>query len=659
MNKFYLALKQRFARRTLARQSEMDILMLDRSQNAEYTRDGEEGSLAVLYDLIVNAILRLSPAEGKALDICCGSASLLCKVAGALPKMQFLGVDLSENMLQFAHENRERYGLTNLKFQQGDMYNLAAVTEPPYDLITWHLAMHHCTDAEAVGRVLRQIPQLLKPNGTLFVFDINRPKTGEIALQVADTFNRTQGDWFYQDSLDSYKAAFSFEEVEEILSKSELKNVHHLEPLIFNVFQVFYISHTDNAGTRGVQNIKQLWQKLDYLLLKTSFAALPLAASAHVALPKHSTLPSAPSKEDQQTIHPDIVSILDVGTRAMSAYNIQPWRFRIINDNIYIHCVRRKNFFLKLAGVYYMMIGHLLTNIMVGSRAKGYEADYEILSDALSVDVPCVRLKLMKTNPPDAHERDISPILNRRTNRYAYSTQKLDETVKMKILSLNDDANIEIRFLEDYDKDDFAVIMADLERVRLNNPRLALETIDFIRFGRAENEKHRDYLDVESLGLSPVAISFLKMIKKFPWLQRVGDKLGLVNRLYVRQLEMMQNSGVILQFILRRQNYRDFIKLGIVVQKIANYLAGQGIASMPVLSGLYLADVLNENPEILSNEAKNTVIHSFRKMKERFKIKDGRLAYILRAGYAQTIPPPTLRRNIQELIYTRGQAIEP
>jgi hypothetical protein len=69
MMKPYVGLMQKFAPQTLARQPEMDVVMYDREQDEQFTRDGQEGSLAVLYQLIVEALLRLAPQGGRALDI--------------------------------------------------------------------------------------------------------------------------------------------------------------------------------------------------------------------------------------------------------------------------------------------------------------------------------------------------------------------------------------------------------------------------------------------------------------------------------------------------------------------------------------------------------------------------------------------------------------
>ncbi|MCA9496170.1 MAG: class I SAM-dependent methyltransferase [Nanoarchaeota archaeon] len=268
--KGFYAFKQRFSSQKLERKPEMDMVMVDKEQDDQYTRDGIDGSLAITYDIIINAILKLSPHKGQALDISCGSASLLCKIAKEMPQMKFTGLELSSHMIDFAKKNVLRYNLKNVSFMQHNMYSLSSIKEK-YDLVTWHFALHHCDDDHKVVRVLNGIKKILKEDGTLFIFDINRPKTGKMALYLTEEYDNLWGSWFYQDSLDSYKAAFTFEELEEILKKSDLKDYVHVQPILGNYFQAIYISKTKNKDVKHVSNLKFFWQKHEYFLLKNLF----------------------------------------------------------------------------------------------------------------------------------------------------------------------------------------------------------------------------------------------------------------------------------------------------------------------------------------------------------------------------------------------------
>lgn len=271
MKKIILAVKQRLAKQTLRRKPEKDLVMYDEEQDRQYTKDGEEGSLAILYDFMINSLLKVAPVQGRALDICCGSSQLLSKLARALPAIAFTGLDLSPHMLGFAKKSCKHNGVNNVNFQIGSMYELENIFDEKFDLITWHLALHHCETERQVIDVFNKISQLIKPNTTIFIFDIVRPKTGKFALQYADIFNARQGDWYYHDSLDSYKAAFTFDEMAKMLSISKLANYSHQQPWIGNFHQMIIISNTSNPNIKPVMNLKHLWQKIDYYLLKLTF----------------------------------------------------------------------------------------------------------------------------------------------------------------------------------------------------------------------------------------------------------------------------------------------------------------------------------------------------------------------------------------------------
>lgn len=269
----YLALMQRFAPQTLVRQPEMDVVMYDREQDEQFTLDGRQGALAVLYQVIVEAILKLAPEGGRALDLGCGSGQLLCKVASEMPAMQFTGLDLSANMLRFARRSLDQYDLDNVSLRQGSWFDVADLGRSSYDLVTWHLALHHCDTADDVVRVIDAASELVSPEGTLILFDIIRPKTGRLAVHLADLYSMQWGSWFYQDTLDSYKAAFTFDEMEGILQESKLEGYVHVEPLVFNFWQIAFVSRRRNPQVKARSHLTRLWQKRDYMLLKNFFGS--------------------------------------------------------------------------------------------------------------------------------------------------------------------------------------------------------------------------------------------------------------------------------------------------------------------------------------------------------------------------------------------------
>lgn len=266
---------QTLARQSLRRQPEMDMLMADPEQDSEYNAAGSTGPLASVYELVVSAARRHAPADGEALDICCGSGQLLARMAQAMPDLRMTGLDLSTHMLEHTKNNVRKLGLTNVDVVSGSMYELEKVLAGrKFDFISWNLALHHCDHDQDVVRVFNQIQRLRKPGSGVLIFDIHRPKTGGLALAIAATYNGGYGDWFFQDSLDSYKAGYTYDELNELLQSSEIEGARHVRQLFANLFQAIVVTSA-RRRTKQFPTTQKLGfgRRLDYLLLKTTFAS--------------------------------------------------------------------------------------------------------------------------------------------------------------------------------------------------------------------------------------------------------------------------------------------------------------------------------------------------------------------------------------------------
>lgn len=268
--KLFNSIKQRLAPQSLDRELESAAVLYDQEVDAQFTRDGEEGSLAVLYEIIVREALKRAPAAGKALDIGCGSAQLLSRLAQAMPAMRFTGVDMSDAMLGFARLGLKQHKVENVRLEKRSWFELGELPRQSFDLITWNLAMHHCDTAADAARVIEDARQLLKPGGTLLVFDIVRPKSERLALWLAKTFNNKWGSAYFQNSLESYRAAFTFDEVEQILNQTSVGSCEHIQPRICNFWQLVALGSSQEVARPELPlNLPRVSQKMDYYFLKT------------------------------------------------------------------------------------------------------------------------------------------------------------------------------------------------------------------------------------------------------------------------------------------------------------------------------------------------------------------------------------------------------
>lgn len=266
-----LAVKQKMYRQRLERVVEPKLVMVDEQQEIEYNEAAEISGLNVSYEFVLNTLLKISPLSGRGLDICCGSGKLLLRIAKAMPEMHFLGVDLAEGMLRIAQRNIECEGLSNVQLQKHSMYELDSFPEKSFELVTWNNALHHCESADDALRVINSISRLVKDDGTVLIFDLCRLKTEELLIDLLTHTAEDLGDHFYNDTYDSYGAAFTFRELSEMLKRSALKDYKHVRPVCFDVVQVVYRSSTVNKNAARISHLISRRQRIDYALLKLSF----------------------------------------------------------------------------------------------------------------------------------------------------------------------------------------------------------------------------------------------------------------------------------------------------------------------------------------------------------------------------------------------------
>ncbi len=213
------------------------------------------------------------PPPKNALDIGTGTGVLLAKLARLLPETSFTGIDISKAMLETAQKTTEGY--KNIQLILCDLYKLKEeFGEKRFDLITWSLGLHHLKGKEEASRIISMLRDLLSPHGRLFIFDIERPKTLSGARFLADTFNSRHGRPYYQDSLNSYIAAFSYQEMEEIIKAASVKDYLHKHPSLINIFQYVIIPSARRKPKKQRQGTGFHYQGdqiSDYKLLKLAF----------------------------------------------------------------------------------------------------------------------------------------------------------------------------------------------------------------------------------------------------------------------------------------------------------------------------------------------------------------------------------------------------
>jgi SAM-dependent methyltransferase len=226
----YLVLEQNLLAQQNVRVPEEEEIMNDPGGVAEYQRAMDD-DYGATYNLILSKISKILPLEGRGLEVGCGPAILTAKLAAAFPGIEWFGIDASDSMLALAAARKARRSLANLHFKKLD-YRALDSLEETFDFICISLTLHHVrSEADAVELIVL-CKKRLKPGGILLVFDFIRPKTDDIAVQICDIYIRSLGQMVCDDALASFRAAFSFSEVEEILKRASFTNYEHARDVL-------------------------------------------------------------------------------------------------------------------------------------------------------------------------------------------------------------------------------------------------------------------------------------------------------------------------------------------------------------------------------------------------------------------------------------------
>ncbi len=108
---------------------------------------------------------------GEAVDLGCGPGQFAIELARRSPGLHVTGIDLSDEMLTQGRDNAHRAGVADrVSFRQGDAQQIP-FPDASLDLVVSTLSLHHWSDPVAV---LDEITRVLRPGGSLLIFDLRR-----------------------------------------------------------------------------------------------------------------------------------------------------------------------------------------------------------------------------------------------------------------------------------------------------------------------------------------------------------------------------------------------------------------------------------------------------------------------------------------------------
>ena len=213
--------REGWTRRSLPREPEPDLVMDGPEQVAAFVEAGRiDGVMAAAY--LFNSAHISAAIQGckTVVDLGCGPATQLAQVAELNPGTQFIGVDMSTEMLANAERHVRSLGLSNVRFIEADVTNIATLANGSVDGVMSTLALHHLPSPDHLRNCFQEIRRILQPGGAVCIIDLGRLKSLKSVLFFAYMNARHQPHLFSLDYERSLRAAFLREDFKHVIDQT-------------------------------------------------------------------------------------------------------------------------------------------------------------------------------------------------------------------------------------------------------------------------------------------------------------------------------------------------------------------------------------------------------------------------------------------------------
>lgn len=155
---------------------------IDTEQAAELARLMQQNRLAIEAMGGVFPEELTLPKEGRVLDLACGPGGWILEAAFLYPQADFIGVDISPSMIEYARAQAQARRLENASFLVMDVMKPLAFPDASFDVINGRLLSSFMLPM-AWPELLKECWRLLKPGGVLCLTDTEGPLTNSEATE--------------------------------------------------------------------------------------------------------------------------------------------------------------------------------------------------------------------------------------------------------------------------------------------------------------------------------------------------------------------------------------------------------------------------------------------------------------------------------------------
>jgi 2-polyprenyl-3-methyl-5-hydroxy-6-metoxy-1,4-benzoquinol methylase len=204
-------------RRAMHRQPEPELMDLAHEAEAYAAADFSDVNAA-----FVDRLLSLAWALGAArcVDLGCGPGDIPIRLAAQRPAWHIDCVDAAEPMIDLARTAVAHAGVRNVRLHLADakQTRLAA----GYDVIFSNSLLHHLPDPLPMWREIRR---LARPGAIVFVRDLVRPQTYDLAEEMVEQYAGRESPTLQQEFYRSLLSAFTPGEIRAQLEEAGLSEL--------------------------------------------------------------------------------------------------------------------------------------------------------------------------------------------------------------------------------------------------------------------------------------------------------------------------------------------------------------------------------------------------------------------------------------------------